>query len=168
MQGVESLAGTGTQRQPSGSAGHPFTAVLLDDDGKRASAVSALLSSLAGPDVRLIRMGSPSRPHSMLERILAPVVAAADPARLADNARLIARTIAERQGQEARVVLLIRQAERLQPSVLITTQKTFDVSVDTAVLIPVLEILSLRLGARAFSYDLQPRFGFSAGLSLHL
>ena len=33
---------------------------------------------------------------------------------------------------------------------------------------PPTEVMSVRLGARAFSYDLEPRFGFNAGLSLHL
>jgi len=56
----------------------------------------------------------------------------------------------------------------LRPGVFITTQKTVDVSVDTAVLIPVLEFLSVRLGSRAFSYDGQPMLGVSGGLSLHL
>ena len=56
----------------------------------------------------------------------------------------------------------------LRPGVFITTSKTVDVSLDFAVLIPVLENLSIRVGTRAFSYDLQPMFGVNGGLSLHL
>lgn len=56
----------------------------------------------------------------------------------------------------------------LRPGVFITTQKTVDVSVDLAVLVPVLENMSIRLGTRVFSYDFQPLVGFNAGLSLHL
>lgn len=56
----------------------------------------------------------------------------------------------------------------LRPGVFITTQKTIDLSVDFAVLIPVLERMSLRLGTRVFSHDLQPMVGFSGGLSVHL
>jgi hypothetical protein len=56
----------------------------------------------------------------------------------------------------------------LRPGVFITTDKTVDLSVDFAVLIPVLERMSLRLGTRVFSHDLQPMFGFSGGLSVHL
>ena len=105
--------------QPAVSTqGRPFIAVLQDDDLQYAAELAALLSSLAGPDVRVIRIGGPSRSHQTLERMLAPAVNGDSAPRLADNARLIARTIAERQGQETRVVLLIRQAERLQPAVL--------------------------------------------------
>ncbi len=56
----------------------------------------------------------------------------------------------------------------LRPGVFITTRKTVDLSVDFAILIPVLERMSLRLGTRVFSHDLQPMFGFSGGLSVHL
>jgi hypothetical protein len=56
----------------------------------------------------------------------------------------------------------------LRPGVFITTDKTIDLSVDFAVLIPVLERMSVRLGTRVFSHDLQPMFGFSGGLSVHL
>lgn len=122
MQDTGALAGTGAHGPPARPNSRPFTAVLLDDDQRHASALADLLSSLATPDVRVIRMGSASRSHSMLERILAPIARADSPSRLAENARLIARTIAERQGQEACVVLLIRQAERLQHGVLRSLQ----------------------------------------------
>jgi hypothetical protein len=122
MQDTGALAGTGAHGPSVRPNSRQFTAVLLNDDQKRASALADLLSSLATPDVRVIRIGSASRSHSMLERILAPVAQADSPSRLAENARLIARTIAERQGRETRVVLLIRQAERLQHGVLRSLQ----------------------------------------------
>lgn len=122
MQELRALTGTDAQGPILGSNSRPFLAVLVDDDRKRAAALSALLSSLATPDVRVIRMGSLSRSHQVLERVLAPATGSDNPARLADNARLIARAIAERQGQETRVVLLIRQAERLRPGVLRSLQ----------------------------------------------
>jgi hypothetical protein len=56
----------------------------------------------------------------------------------------------------------------VRPGVFITTVKTVDLSVDVAILIPVLERMSLRLGTRVFTHDLQPMFGFSGGLSVHL
>ncbi len=56
----------------------------------------------------------------------------------------------------------------LRPGVFLTTQKTVDVSVDLAVLLPVLEVLSVRLGSRLYTFDGQPMIGLSAGLSLHL
>ncbi len=122
MQDLGALAGTDAQGPVTGPYGRPFIAVLADDDRKRAGALSALPSGLAASGVRMVRIGSPSRSHQVLERILAPVAGTDDPARLADNARLIARAIAERQGQETRVMLLIRQAERLRPGVLRSLQ----------------------------------------------
>ncbi len=116
------LAGVDTHGRSSGLNGRPFTAVLVNDDQERAKVLSALLSSLAEPGVRVIRMGGPSRSHMLLERILAPITGADGSPHSADNARLIARTIAERQGQETLIVLLIMHAERLQPGVLRSLQ----------------------------------------------
>jgi hypothetical protein len=56
----------------------------------------------------------------------------------------------------------------LRPGVFITTQRTVDVSLDSAVHLPLLEFLSVRLGSRLFSYDGQVLVGVNAGLSLHL
>jgi len=98
--------------------GRAFTAVLQEDDQKRDDASSSLLSSLDRPDVRIIRMGGPSRPHAMLDSIVAAVIGRDRGAVLADNARLITRTIASQQGHETSVVLLIKQADRLQPKTL--------------------------------------------------
>lgn len=102
----------------AGLDGRAFTALLHEDDRKRGEVLSSLLSSLARPDVRIIRMGSPSRPHALLESILAPVIGPDGEAFLPENARLITRTIAARRGQETRVVLLIKQAEKLHPKML--------------------------------------------------
>jgi len=95
-----------------------FTALLDQNDQQHDDALSLLQSRLAGPDVRVIRFGSPSRTHAMLESILAPVTAPDSERSVAERARLITRTIAARRGQETRVLLLITQAEELHPKVL--------------------------------------------------
>jgi len=102
----------------AGLDGRAFTALLDENDQQRDTALSLLQSSLAGPDVRVIRIGSPSRSHAMLESMLAPVTAPDNERSVAERARLITRTIAARRGQETRVVLLITQAEELHPKVL--------------------------------------------------
>jgi len=97
----------------------PFIALLLEDDRERAAAVSALLSRLAGPEVRVIRMGAPSpRFRPALERILIQAAGLDGKALSGNSARLIARTVAKRQGREERVVLLIEQAHVLHPKML--------------------------------------------------
>ena len=122
MPDIGAPVGPTTNRPPISAQGRPFTAVLQDDEHQYAGDLAALLSSLAGPNVRVIRVGGPSRSHQTLEHILAPAISGDSAPRLADNARLIARTIADRRGQETRVVLLIWQAERLQPAVLRSLQ----------------------------------------------
>ena len=94
-------------------SGRSFTALLLEDDLKRDSALSMLLSQLPQPNVRVLRMGNSVRSRLTLEHILLQVTEPDVHASLADNTRRIARAIAERRGQEAFVVLLITQAETL-------------------------------------------------------
>jgi len=118
MPNLVTLASVDTPRASQPGArqsldGRPFTAVLLEDGSKRASALSLLLSTLQLPSVRVVRMGSSVRSRLTLEHILLQVTAPDGNPSLADNARLIARTIAERRDQETSVVLLITQAETL-------------------------------------------------------
>ena len=55
----------------------------------------------------------------------------------------------------------------LRPGVLITARGV-DASVDLALNIPIVDILSARVGGRVFSYGPQLVFGANAGLALHL
>ncbi len=111
MQGPSTWGGIDTRR--------PFTALLLEDDQERPAAVSALLSRLAGPDVRVIRMGGPSpRSRPALERVLVQAAGLDGKALTGNSARRIVRAVAKRQGQEKRVVLLIEQAHMLHPKML--------------------------------------------------
>jgi len=98
--------------------GRPFTALLLDDDRKRANALSVLLSRLNQPSIRVVRMGSSMRSRLTLEHILLQVTGQEGNTSLADNARRIACMIADRQRQETSVVLLITQAETLHSKTL--------------------------------------------------
>ena len=112
------LAGMEGRSLPGHLDGRPFTALLRDDDQQRDAALSRLLSELARPGVRVVRMGNSMRSRLLLEHILIQV--AGPDARISqeDAARRIARTIAERQGGETRVVLLITQAETLHSKTL--------------------------------------------------
>jgi hypothetical protein len=55
----------------------------------------------------------------------------------------------------------------LRPGVFFT-RSGVDLSVELALMIPLFDFLSARVGTRAFSFDGQTMLGFSAGLSLHL
>jgi hypothetical protein len=112
------LAGMETQRLPGRPGGRPFTALLQDDDQQRDAALARLLAELAQPDVRVVRMGNSMRSRLMLEHILIQVTGPDGRTSQDDGARRIARTIAERQGRETRVVLLITQAETLHSKTL--------------------------------------------------
>ena len=98
--------------------GRPFTALLQDDDQLRDAGLSRLLSKFTQPHVRVVRMGNSMRSRLMLEHILIQVAGPDGRMSQEDGARRIARTIAERQGRETRVVLLITQAETLHSKTL--------------------------------------------------
>ncbi len=102
--------------------GAPFTLVLLDDDRERAYTAATLLARLAGPKVRVVRVGNSLQPRLMLERILVQVAGPEGEVFSGNEARLLVRALAERQGQETRVVLVIDEAETLPPKVLRSLQ----------------------------------------------
>lgn len=111
-------AGVEGRHPPLCLDGRPFTALLRDDDQARDEALAALLSSLARPDVRVVRMGNSMRSRLMLEHVLIQATGPDGRTSLDGNTRQIARTIAERQNREAFVVLLITQAETLHSKTL--------------------------------------------------
>lgn len=107
----------GTQAETDLS--RPFNALLLEDDQQRADALLALLVRLAAADVRVIRMGGGTRrPRETLEQILTQAAGSDAEAFSVENARLIVRAIVKRQGHEKGVVLLIKQAETVHPTML--------------------------------------------------
>ena len=112
------LAGMEARYLPGRLDGRPFTALLQDDDQQRDIALARLLSELARSDVRVVRMGNSMRSRLMLEHILIRVSGTDGGISQEEAARRIARTIAERQGRETRVVLLITQAETLHSKTL--------------------------------------------------
>ncbi len=117
---LDTIASPGAEarRLPGHLDDRPFTALLQDDDQQRDAALSRLLSDLARPDVRVVRMGNSMRSRLMLEHILIQVAGPDGGMTQDDGPRRIARTIAERQGRETRVVLLITQAETLHSKTL--------------------------------------------------
>ena len=112
-------------RLPTLLDGRPFTALLQDDDERRDAALSRLLFDLARPDVRVVRMGNSMHSRLMLEHILIQVTGPDGRTSQDDSARLIARTIAERRGREAFVVLLITQAETLHSKTLLQAMRPY-------------------------------------------
>ena len=112
------LAGMEARHLSGHLDGRPFTALLQDDDQQRDAALARLLSELARPDVRVVRMGNSMRSRLMLEHILIRVSGTDGSVSQEEAAHRIARTIAERQGRETRVVLLITQAETLHSKTL--------------------------------------------------
>ncbi len=122
MEGTGSLAGADASSPLVGRLDAPFFALLLEDDHERTAALSVLLARLSGAETRVIRVGNPLRSPLTLDRILIQVAGPEGEVFTGDDARLLVRAIAARQGQETRVVLLIEQAETLHPKVLRSLQ----------------------------------------------
>ena len=122
MQRAAELTGVDVPQSPASPEHAPFAAVLLDDELERTYTAAALLARLARPGVRVIRMGRSLHSGLTLERILVQVAGPEGEVSSGDDARRIVDAIAERQGQETRVVLAIEHAERLHPKVLRSLQ----------------------------------------------
>ena len=95
----------------------PFFAVLHEDERVRTTAVSELVASVAGPDVRVVRVGNPLRSPLTLDRILMQVAGPDGDVILGQDAAVV-QAITRRQAQETRVLLVIEQADTLHPAAL--------------------------------------------------
>ena len=100
----------------------PFRSILVEDERERAVTASALLATLSGTTVRVVQVGNPLRALLTLERILIQVGAVKHDAFREVDARLIVQAMTDRQGSEARIILLIDRAETLHPMVLHSLQ----------------------------------------------
>ena len=120
---VSALPSTHVVRRPAAMLGDaPFAALLIDNPHDQAAAVTALLAELAVPDVRVVRLHDGTQPHRTLRRIVDQVAGPSGEVVRGDQARLIVRALAERQGCESRVVLVIERAETLRPELLRSLQ----------------------------------------------
>ena len=98
-------------------AGHPFSLLLAADDRQRAAELDAVLDAVAADGrTRIVTATNPLRARLTLERLLIQVLHGADP--VPDDGPATIRRIAERQGDETRVILVIERAETLHPEVL--------------------------------------------------
>jgi len=110
-------AAAGTNTVASLQAGHPFSLVLAEDDGLRDAMLENTLDAVADTATRFARATNPLRARLTLERLLIQVIqGGVDPG--LDTPAAIIRKIAQRRGDETRVVLVIERAETLHPEVL--------------------------------------------------
>ena len=93
-------------------------ALLLDDERRHSVAVAALLSRISGPDARVVRV------DARLRSLLAFGRTADPDGRMPpeSDARSVARALAERQGSETQIILLMERAETLTPAILRSLQ----------------------------------------------
>lgn len=99
-------------------AGHPFSLLLADDDRQRAAELEALLDNIADDTTRIVVATNPLRARLTLERLLIQVVSGPAPDPFDGNPVTVIRRIAQRLGNETRVILVIEKAETLHPDVL--------------------------------------------------
>jgi hypothetical protein len=109
-------AAAGTNAAASIEAGHPFSLLLAEDERQRLTALDALLDTLADGRTRFARATNPLRARLTLERLLIQVIVNYPDG--TETAPGIIRRIAERRGDETRVLLVIERAETLHPDVL--------------------------------------------------
>ncbi len=93
-------------------------ALLLDDERRHAVAVTALLSRISGPDARVVRVDARLRSLLAIERT-AGLDGRTPPE---SDARSVARALAERQGSETQIILLMERSETLTPATLRSLQ----------------------------------------------
>ena len=110
-------AAAGTNAVASLQAGHPFSLLLAEDERQRASGIESLMDAIADTNTRFTRATNPLRARLTLERLLIQVISNYQDDMIADPAAII-RRIAERRGDETRVILVVERAETLHPEVL--------------------------------------------------
>lgn len=107
----------GTNAVASLQAGHPFSLLLAADERQLATALDSLMDAIADPNTRFARATNPLRARLTLERMLIQVIQG-DPDELQGDPAAIIRRIADRRGDETRVILIIERSETLHPEVL--------------------------------------------------
>ncbi len=115
-------SGAPRRRPPPVWAGDPFAALLLENDRQRESAVAALLSGVGRPGTRVIRVANIWGTPLTLGRILLQSMAPGDVIPAVEDPRLLVAAIVEPQRPATRVVLLIEQAELINPDALRSLQ----------------------------------------------
>ncbi len=110
-------AAAGTNAVASLQAGHPFSLLLAADERQLAAALDSLMDAIADPSTRFARATNPLRARLTLERLLIQVIQGY-PDSTEPGAAAVIRRIAERRGEERRVILIIERSETLHPEVL--------------------------------------------------
>lgn len=117
--GPDTVAGeaAGTNAVASLQAGHPFSLLLAEEDGQRAQELEATLDAVDDGFTRVVVATNPLRARLTLERLLIQVIPGGPEALTGDGPTLV-RRIAQRRGDETRVILVVERAETLHPEVM--------------------------------------------------
>jgi len=118
MQAAGARAGADMQRLPAERDDFPFMALLLDDERRHAAAVASLLSRISGSDARVVRVDARLRSLLAFERAAGPDGWTPPES----DAHSVALALAERQGSETQIILLMERAETLMPATLRSLQ----------------------------------------------
>jgi len=99
-------------------AGNAFTCALSDDPAERAALLQTVIDTAADMDTRFVHVGNPLRAPLTIERILLQAVGPEVNVRLERYGEALARTLARPVGDETRLVVVVEQAETLDPDAL--------------------------------------------------
>lgn len=117
QESVEGEAAAGTNAVASLQAGHPFSLLLAENDGQRAQELEATLDAVDDGFTRVVVATNPLRARLTLERLLIQVIPGGPEALEGDGPTLV-RRIAQRRGDETRVILVVERSETLHPEVM--------------------------------------------------
>ena len=93
-------------------AGAPLSALVIEDRGELQAALHHVLDGVPA-GTRVLRVGNPLRAPLTLARVLIQLAGAESDLPSGDDAGLVLKTVMQQQGDAARVLLCIEQAETL-------------------------------------------------------
>jgi hypothetical protein len=101
-------------------AGRPFTCVLGDDPAQRSALLQSVIDTVADLETRFVHVGNPLRAPLTLERVFMQVMGPEADVRLERDGAALTRILAGPVGDEARLIVVIQQAESLDKEALQT------------------------------------------------
>lgn len=99
-------------------SGEVFSHLAVDDADQRAARLQAVLATVIDENTRVVWVGNPLRSALTMERFLLQIVGPEIDLRVDRGPADLARVIAQRQGAETRLVVVVQQPETINPETL--------------------------------------------------
>ena len=96
-------------------SGDVFTALAVEGREQRAAGLEAILQAVVDPGTRVIWVGNPLRSPLTIERFLLQIVGPEVDLRIERGPAELARLIAQPEGAESRILVIVQQPETINP-----------------------------------------------------